>query len=79
LARVFLSDASGRSQEARSLLGAAASLGHVFAKRDLAFLLIRGRSGFKSNLSGFAMYVAAIRDAFVVVVRDPQPWNERLL
>jgi uncharacterized protein len=56
--------------KARDLLERASALGHIFAKRNLAFLLITGRYGLREFLRGVGLFLLTIKDIFVVVPKN---------
>jgi len=58
-------------RRARELLEKSASLGHVFSKRNLGVLLMSGDFGPTQRLRGVSLFLSALRDAAVVVPRDP--------
>lgn len=55
----------------RAFLERASSEGYVFAKRDLALLLMRGKFGDLARIRGAWLFLVAIKDVFVVVFTDP--------
>ncbi|MGQ0593582.1 MAG: tetratricopeptide repeat protein [Gammaproteobacteria bacterium] len=62
-------DGAGVSQQpdkARALLERATALGHVFAKRSLAKLLISGQFGFFNIFRGCFLLLGAVKDGLVV-------------
>jgi TPR repeat protein len=61
---------------ARDLLEAAVARGHVFSKRNLGVLLMKGRFGMWQIIRGFVLFIGAIKDALVLVPRDRS--HERL-
>ena len=61
---------------ARELLERASSLGHVFAKRNLAGLLVRGADGPHGFFRGVRLFLVAIKDTLVVVCSSP--FSDRL-
>jgi TPR repeat protein len=77
LAMVYLSDKSNRLTEARRLLERASNAGHVYAKRDLALLLMKRRFGLTGVLRGTWLYFGAIKDGAIVASKDPS--SDRLV
>lgn len=61
---------SKQPDKARALLEQATALGHVFAKRSLAKLLISGQFGFFSILRGCSLFLGALKDGFVVGMKE---------
>jgi TPR repeat protein len=57
--------------KARDFFKIASASGYVFAKRDLAYLLMRGHFGFLQILRGAGLFVAAIKDLTVAMLTDP--------
>jgi TPR repeat protein len=55
----------------------AAAKGHVFAQRQLAVRLIRGREGFVGRLRGLRIFAATLLNAFTIRRQDPS--DERIL
>ncbi|MBI3563199.1 MAG: sel1 repeat family protein [Gammaproteobacteria bacterium] len=66
-----------QTDKARSLFEQAIKLGHVFAKRRLATLLMSGRYGFINRFRGYRLVFSAIIDAIKLSFRDSS--SERLL
>jgi len=62
--------------KARELFEKASSLGHVFAKRNLAILLMTGRYGASQFVRGLTLFVTGIKHLLAVVVSDR--YDERL-
>lgn len=56
---------------ARELLERASGLGHVFAKRNLAGLLMRGAYGPLGFLRGVGLFLVAVKDTLTIVLNDP--------
>lgn len=54
----------------------AADLGHIFAKKQLAILLIKGHRGFYSRLYGVLIFIKCI--VLVVLLAAKDPYSERL-
>lgn len=72
LGQMYL-DGTGVSKQpdkARALLEQATALGHVFAKRSLAKLLMSGQFGLFSILRGCSLFLGALKDGFVVGMKD---------
>jgi TPR repeat protein len=63
--------------KAREFFERASASGNVFAKRDLAYLLIRGHFGFLQILRGAGLFFTAIKDLTVVILTDPTRENLR--
>jgi TPR repeat protein len=63
-------------QRARDLLEAAVAHGHVFAKRNLGVLLIKGHFGIWQIPRGILLFLSGIKDVLVLVPREPK--SERL-
>ena len=57
--------------KARELFERAASQGHFFSKRHLAYLLMKGKFGFWRRPKGVLLLLSAMKDMFMVVLRDP--------
>jgi uncharacterized protein len=55
----------------REYLERASRAGYVFAKRDLALLLLRGKFGNLARIRGGWLFLVAIKDVFVVIFTDP--------
>jgi uncharacterized protein len=55
----------------REYLERASTAGYVFAKRDLAFLLMRGKFGYLARIRGAWLFLIGIKDVFVVIFTDP--------
>jgi TPR repeat protein len=53
------------------LLERAAASGHIFSKRNLASLLIRGDYGISKVPRGLLLFMSALKDALTVVPTDP--------
>lgn len=62
--------------QARSLLERASNAGYVFAKRDLALFLIKGRFGMAQRIRGMWLWLAAVKGLVTVSLTDPT--RERL-
>jgi len=58
-------------RDARDLLERAVLQGHIFAKRNLAYLLMRGTFGMWQRLRGPFLLLSAAIDIIVVVPRHP--------
>ena len=58
--------------KAIDLLEIGASRGHVFAKRQLAGLLIKGHSGFKGRFRGFWLFFEAAVTGPLIFLKDPK-------
>jgi TPR repeat protein len=73
LAEMYIDGSGAKKQleKARELLEKATSLGHVFAKRSLARLLMSGRFGFFNMFRGFFLLLGALKDGFVVGIKEP--------
>ncbi|HUW97558.1 MAG TPA: hypothetical protein VMV40_01780 [Acidiferrobacter sp.] len=56
----------------RSLLEQAAASGNVFAKRDLAFVLMSGRWGWREGINGFGLFLRNIKEALVMACKNPK-------
>ena len=63
-------------ERARELLEVAVAHGHVFAKRNLGVLLIKGRFGLRQIPRGLLLWLSGIKDVLVLVPRDHK--SERL-
>lgn len=63
-------------ERARRLLERASALGHIYAKRHLAGLMMRGKLGLSAVLPGVRLFFAAVLDGLRVGFRDPL--SERL-
>jgi TPR repeat protein len=63
-------------ERAQELLEAAVAQGHVFAKRNLGVLLIKGRFGIWQIPRGILLVLSGIKDVLVLVPRDRK--SERL-
>ena len=61
---------SKQPDKARTLLERATALGHVFAKRSLARLLMSGRFGFFSIFKGCFLLLGAVKDGLVVSMNE---------
>jgi uncharacterized protein len=48
----------------------ATSLGHVFAKRKLAGMLMSGHLGFTNIVRGLALFIGALKDGLLVGIRE---------
>lgn len=73
LAEMYV-DGSGvnkQIEKARELLEKATALGHVFAKRSLAKLLMSGQFGFFNVFRGFFLLLGALKDGLVVGIKEP--------
>lgn len=55
----------------REYLERASSAGYVYAKGELARLLMRGKFGNLARIRGAALFLVAIKDVFVVIFTDP--------
>ena len=55
----------------REYLERASREGYVFAKRDLAFLLMRGKFGSLARIRGAWLFLVAIKDLFLAIFTDP--------
>jgi hypothetical protein len=62
--------------KATALFEQAARQGHVFSKRDLALLLIKGRRGFRSVFSGIRLLLQSICELVPLALKDEA--NEKL-
>lgn len=72
LGQMYL-DGTGVSKQpdkARALLEQATALGHVFAKRSLAKLLMSGQFGLYSILRGCSLFLGALKDGLVVGMKE---------
>jgi hypothetical protein len=58
-------------RRARDLLESAAPQGHIFAKRNLAYLLMDGHFGFWQRLRGPFLLLSALIGIFLVAPRHP--------
>jgi TPR repeat protein len=63
-------------QRARELLEGAVAQGHVFAKRNLGCLLMKGHMGVWQIPRGFLLFLSAFMDVLILVPRDRK--SERL-
>ena len=72
LAQMYVDGAgvSKQPDKARALLEQATVLGHVFAKRSLAKLLMSGEFGFFSIFRGCSLFLGALKDGFVVGMKE---------
>jgi len=57
-------------QTAKDLYQRSAALGHVFAKRNLAILLMRGKFGLSKILPGVALFLLSLKEGFAVSYSD---------
>ncbi|MHB8347890.1 MAG: hypothetical protein ACYDHM_12035 [Acidiferrobacterales bacterium] len=58
-------------EKARALFERAAALGNLFAKRDLALLLLCGHAGFLARFKGFLQYLSSTKEFSRVLAQDP--------
>ncbi len=56
--------------KARVLMEQATALGHLFAKRSLARLLMSGQFGLFNVLRGYSLFFGALKDFCVVVMKE---------
>lgn len=61
---------SKQPDKARALLEQATALGHIFAKRSLAKLLMSGQFGFFSIFRGGFLLLGALKDGLVVGMKE---------
>jgi uncharacterized protein len=57
--------------KARDLLERAAALGHIFSKRNIGVLLMKGHFGLSQVPKGVLLLLSALKDALIVVSTDP--------
>jgi len=55
---------------ARDLLEMAAAQGHVFSKRNLGLLLIKGPFGILQTFRGVLLLLVSVKDVLVIAPRD---------
>jgi len=61
---------SKQPDKALAIFEKASSMGHVFAKRKLAGLLMSGRFGIFNIARGVALWAGALKDGVLVVIRE---------
>ena len=61
---------SKQPDKGRALLEQATALGHVFAKRGLAKLLMSGQFGFFNTFRGGCFFLGALKDGVVVGMNE---------
>jgi uncharacterized protein len=57
--------------KARNLLEMAVAQGHVFSKRNLGLLLMKGRFGIRQFFRGILLLLASAKDVLITAARDP--------
>jgi TPR repeat protein len=57
--------------KARDLLERGVAQGHIFSKRNLGALLMRGRFGAWQIVRGMFLFLTGFSDAVIVIFRDP--------
>lgn len=62
--------------KAFDLISQAAEAGHLFARREYARFLMRGRLGFRNILKGFCIYMTLLLPALRAAISDP--YTDRL-
>ena len=78
LGRMYLEGVGvGRDRhKARAVYEDASNLGNLFARRDLAWMLMSGGFGLRSRIRGLVLYLRTLKDAFLTCLKNPDCGNQ---
>ena len=78
LGRMYLEGVGvGRDRhKARAVYEDASNLGNLFARRDLAWMLMAGGFGLRSRIRGLVLYLRTLKDAFLTCLKNPDCGNQ---